>query len=121
MTSRFLHLMFVNKEGKRFINEDNTRYAISMAELEQTDGQMYLIVDSSEINGDDTRNELIEKLLDDGHSVKADTLEELAEKLGVDADTLKATVEKYNKGMEDGKDESALLSIQGTPYLPSRQ
>ena len=97
--------MFVNKEGKRFINEDNTRYAISMAELEQTDGQMYLIVDSSEINGDDTRKELIEKLLDDGHSVKADTLEELAEKIGVDADTLKATVEKYNKGMEDGKDE----------------
>lgn len=97
--------MFVNKEGKRFINEDNTRYAISMAELEQTDGQMWLIVDSSAINGDDTRNEQIEKLLEDGHSVKADTLEELAEKIGVDADTLKATVEKYNNGMLNGSDE----------------
>ncbi len=97
--------MFVNKEGERFINEDNTRYAISMAELEQTDGEMWLIVDSSAINGDDTRTEQIESLLDDGHSVKADTLEELAEKIGVDADTLKETVEKYNKGMKAGKDE----------------
>ena len=97
--------MFVNKEGKRFINEDNTRYAISMAELEQTDGQMWLIVDSSAINGDDTRKDQIEKLLADGHSVKADTLEELAEKIGVDADTLKETVEKYNEGMLSGTDE----------------
>jgi urocanate reductase len=97
--------MFVNKEGKRFINEDNTRYAISMAELEQTDGEMWLIVDSSAIEGDDTRTEQIESLLEDGHSVKADTLEELAEKIGVDADTLEATVKKYNEGMKSGKDE----------------
>lgn len=49
--------IFVNKEGERFINEDNTRYAMSMAELEQTDSEMWLIVDSSEIEGDDTRTE----------------------------------------------------------------
>ncbi len=97
--------IFVNKEGERFINEDNTRYAISMAELEQTDGQMWLIVDSSEINGDDTRDELIESLLADGHSYKADTIAELADMIGVDADTLQATIDTYNKGMENGSDE----------------
>lgn len=116
--------MFVNKEGKRFINEDNTRYAISMAELQQTDGQMWLIVDSSAIAGDDTRNELIDKLLTDGHSVKADTLDELAEKIGVDADTLKATVEAYNAGMTSGKDEfgkatSADSTILQAPFYAS--
>jgi flavocytochrome c len=97
--------MFVNKEGERFINEDNTRYAISMAELEQTDGQMWLIVDSSEIADDNTRDELINRLLNDGHSYVADTLDELAEKIGVPADTLKATVETYNEGMLSGTDE----------------
>ena len=116
--------MFVNKEGKRFINEDNTRYAISMAELQQTDGQMWLIVDSSAIAGDDTRNELIDKLLSDGHSVKADTLDELAEKIGVDADTLKATVETYNAGMTSGSDEfgkatSADSTILQAPFYAS--
>ncbi len=109
--------MFVNKEGKRFINEDNTRYAISMAELQQTDGQMWLIVDSSAIAGDDTRNELIDKLLSDGHSVKADTLDELAEKIGVDADTLKATVEAYNAGMTSGKDEFGKATSEDSTIL----
>ena len=116
--------MFVNKEGKRFVNEDNTRYAISMAELAQTDGQMWLIVDSSAIEGDDTRTEQIESLLADGHSVKADTLEELAEKIGVDADTLKETVETYNAGMLAGEDEfgkacSEDSVIEQGPYYAS--
>ena len=116
--------LFVNKEGQRFINEDNTRYAISMAELQQTDGEMWLIVDSSEIADDDTRDALIESLLADGHSYVADTLEELAEKIGVDPAALTATVEKYNEGMLNGKDEfgksaSADSVIEQGPFYAS--
>ena len=116
--------LFVNKEGKRFVNEDNTRYAISMAELAQTDGQMWLIVDSSAIAGDDTRTAQIESLLADGHSYRADTLEELAAAIGVDADALKATVETYNAGMLAGKDEfgkaaSADSVIEQGPFYAS--
>ncbi len=109
--------MFVNKEGKRFINEDNTRYAISMAELKQTDGQMWLIVDSSAIAGDDTRGDLIDSLLADGHSYKADTLDELAEKIGVPADALKATVESYNAGMVSGSDEFGKATSEDSTIL----
>lgn len=109
--------MFVNKEGKRFINEDNTRYAISMAELQQTDGQMWLIVDSSAIAGDDTRSDLIDSLLADGHSFKANTLDELAEKIGVPADTLKATVEAYNAGMVSGSDEFGKATSEDSTIL----
>ncbi len=109
--------MFVNKEGKRFVNEDNTRYAISMAELQQTDGQMWLIVDSSAIAGDDTRSDLIDSLLADGHSFKADTLDELAEKIGVPADTLKATVEAYNAGMVSGFDEFGKATSEDSTIL----
>lgn len=116
--------MFVNKEGKRFVNEDNTRYAISMAELEQTDGQMWLIVDSSEIADDATRTELINSLLADGHSYVADTLDELAAQIGVDAEALKATVEEYNAGMLSGKDAfgkatSADSVIEQGPFYAS--
>lgn len=116
--------LFVNKEGERFINEDNTRYAISMAELEQTDGEMWLIVDSSEIADDDTRDALIDSLLADGHSYVADTLEELAGKIGVDPAVLTATVEKYNAGMLNGEDEfgksaSADSVIEQGPFYAS--
>lgn len=116
--------LFVNKEGERFINEDNTRYAISMAELEQTDGEMWLIVDSSEIADDDTRDALIDSLLADGHSYVADTLEELAGKICVDPAVLTATVEKYNAGMLNGEDEfgksaSADSVIEQGPFYAS--
>jgi flavocytochrome c len=116
--------MFVNKEGERFVKEDGTRYEMSMAELEQTDDQMWLIVDSSEIAGDDSRTEQIESLIADGHTVCADTLEELAEKINVDPDVLVATVNKYNEGMLNGEDEfgkatSADSVIATAPFYAS--
>ena len=36
---------------------------------------------------------------------QADTVEELAEKVGLPADTLKATIEQYNTAVKSGKDE----------------
>ena len=52
----------------------------------------------------------------------ADTLEELAEKLGIPADTFTATVERYNelceKGSDEdfGKDPQYLLPVKTTPF-----
>lgn len=99
------YYMFVNKEGERFVKEDGTRYEMSMAELEQTDSQMWLIVDSSQIAGDETRTAQIESLIADGHTVVGETLEDLAAQIGVDPEVLQATVDKYNAGMENGEDE----------------
>ncbi len=99
------YYMFVNLEGQRFVKEDGTRYEMSMAELEQTNGQMWLIVDSSQIEGDDTRTEQIESLIESGHTFKGDTVEELAQKIGVDPAVLQATIDKYNEGMVNGEDE----------------
>ena len=39
---------------------------------------------------------MIESYVEQGLIFKADTIEELAEKLGIPADNLKATVERYN-------------------------
>ena len=118
------YYMFVNKEGKRFVKEDGTRYEMSMAELEQTDGQMWLIVDSSQIAGDDSRTAQIESLIADGHTFAGDTLEELAGKIGIDAEVLKATVDTYNEGMKNGSDEfgkaaSADAVIEQGPFYAS--
>ncbi|WP_139650989.1 FAD-dependent oxidoreductase [Raoultibacter phocaeensis] len=54
--------------------------------------------------------------------VKADTIEELADKLGLNADTLAATIKRYNDFCSSGIDEDfgkpadQLLSIEKAPY-----
>ena len=45
---------------------------------------------------------MIDKLIEDGYVQKADTMEELAEKLGVPADALEKTVADYNGYVEAG-------------------
>ncbi len=118
------YYMFVNLEGQRFVKEDGTRYEMSMAELQQTNGQMWLIVDSSQIAGDDTRTEQIASLIESGHSFKGDTIEELAQKIGVDPAVLQETIDTYNAGMENGEDEfgkaaSAESVIKVGPFYAS--
>ena len=46
----------------------------------------------------------MEKRLQDGSLIKADTIAELAEKLGVPADKLQESVDGYNAAYEAGKD-----------------
>ena len=68
------YFMFVNKEGKRFVAESERRDNLTNAELEQTDGCMYLIVDSAGLDPAAYQEE-IDNLVETGHSVKADTVE----------------------------------------------
>ena len=64
----------------------------------------------------------MEGYVEDGHIIKADTIEELAEGLGIDAEALTATVERYNElaaaGVDDdfGKDPYRLSAIDEPPY-----
>jgi len=49
--------------------------------------------------------EVLDKAIEKGYVYKADTLEELAEKIGVPAQNLVSEVEKYNRFCETGVDE----------------
>ncbi|MBP3240299.1 MAG: FAD-dependent oxidoreductase [Oribacterium sp.] len=63
----------------------------------------------------------------DGFIVKADTIEELAEKLGLPADKFKATVDRYNELYKKGEDEDfgkegfRLSSLTEAPFYGVRQ
>ena len=65
-------------------------------------------------------------LIDDGYIQVADTIEELAEKLNIPADTLKATVERYNGFCETGddtdyyKEPNRLASVTTPPFYGVR-
>ena len=92
--------LMVNLEGKRFVDETLGRNAISKAEMAQTDGRAWLISDAENSNVTDGKNFQglsIDRLIADKKAYRADTLEELAEQIGIDPDTLVATVQQYNE------------------------
>ena len=69
---------------------------------------------------------LLDAAVDGTEVVKADTIEELAALMGVDADTLVKSVETYNTACatgndtEFGKDASNLTAIDAAPYYAVR-
>lgn len=92
--------VFVNKEGKRYVNEYSERDVLSKAALEQTDGIFYIICDNKI-----AKNADVAGMEAKGNVVSANTLEELAEKLGIPADTFVAEIEKYNGFVDAQKDD----------------
>ncbi|WP_139650935.1 FAD-dependent oxidoreductase [Raoultibacter phocaeensis] len=123
--------MFVNFEGRRFFNEATWVQAKSIKCMEQTNHYAFSIFDSN--FGEDTKDslsngggmfwdsmsrsteqefepEMVTGLVesqaaDEKVAWKADTLEELADKIGVDKEAFLDEVKRYNEFCEKGLDE----------------
>ncbi len=92
--------IFVNKSGLRYGNEAGRRDDMTRDLFAQEDALMWIVMDSDTYpTGDEINNfgETANQLVEAGRAVKADTLEELAEKMGVPAENLIATIDEYNK------------------------
>ena len=107
--------IFINKEGKRFVQEDGRRDQICLASLEQTDGMFYFLEsgDGADFEDIDTAVSAdgfsLRFLEEQGYIYVADTLEELVEKLNaaganMDVETLKATIDAFNTCVENDSD-----------------
>ena len=97
--------IFVNKEGKRFVDEGARRDVMTKALFEQEDAFMWVILDSKNYPTGEHKNnfnESIDELVAAGRAFKGDTLEELAEKIGVNPDNLVEAVNKFNEAVETG-------------------
>ena len=92
--------ILVNKEGKRFFDEVLTRDKVSQAEIEQTDSEVYLILDQAMIDG----SALYAGYVDAGYATVADTYEELAEALEIPADAFAETMAGW-KEIWDNKED----------------
>lgn len=143
-------LLMVNENGARFMREDLMTYKTTAlycnAVFAQT--RVYTLYDQNIIKElaegcgmmyswrDFTKGTLVPELVDQleevlamnlGNMAKADTLEELAEKLGCDPQILTKTVEDYNsyceKGVDEefGKDPEYLIPYTEGPYYAIRQ
>ncbi|MEG0016811.1 FAD-dependent oxidoreductase [Gordonibacter sp.] len=124
----FLH---VNWEGKRFKNEDVNTQSKSVTKALQTNKEAWSIYDSKgleqvkqqidaglggglqwgqltqPVGGEynlEAQKIVLEGEVESGQTLKADSLEELARAMGVPAENLKATVDRYNELCDLGKD-----------------
>ncbi|MEG0376729.1 MAG: FAD-binding protein, partial [Raoultibacter sp.] len=95
--------ILVNKEGNRFVAESSRRDVLTNAELKQTDSCLYIVLDSADLEPE-TYQAQIDHLVEGGHSVKADTIEDLAAAINVPAVALKSSVDQYNEAVKTGND-----------------
>lgn len=133
--------IIVNKEGKRFIDESKSYKDLGKASLAQPDAVGYQIFDQKifQMGVDRVRGLPTEKALwglDEERIkllIKADTIEDLADKAGISRKALKQTVDEYNKSVLVGKDAEfgryalaggagKIISIEIPPFYcyPSR-
>ena len=97
--------IYVNREGKRFVEESGRRDVISNATIAQPGQIMFSIFDSEGgfYAGVKKLAEL-DNLKAKGYIYEADTLEDLAKQAGIDPEGLKATVARYNELVAKGED-----------------
>lgn len=96
--------IFVNDEGNRFVDEGARRDVMTNALFEQPNAHMWVILDSHDYpTGDEVNNfnESMNQLVADGRAFKGDTLEELAEQIGVNPENLVNAVEGFNAHVAD--------------------
>jgi len=101
------HTVIVNKEGKRFVEELGRRDVMSMGIKAQTGSVCYELLDQNGFDASklqENHGPELDYLFKNNLLVKADTLEEAAAFFEIDAKELKATVDKYNSYVKDGKD-----------------
>ncbi|MDR3763179.1 MAG: flavocytochrome c [Acidobacteriota bacterium] len=84
--------VWVNSEGKRFVNEGGRRDKIADAILAAKGQFCWVITDDQSI-----KNSTVESKLKTGLIKKANTIEEMAKGMDMDAKVLRATLERYNK------------------------
>lgn len=101
------HVIFVNKDGKRYVKEDGRRDEICLATFAQKDGQYYMINDSQIIpaNRKTGSSQDLDELIRKGLVIEAPTLKDLAKATNLDEATLVETINNFNKSVDKKSDE----------------
>lgn len=109
--------IMVNPQGERIANEKASNNDLKAILMEQPNNIMYMLMDAASFAAFRAKvgetgisdAEIETWLANNGSSAPlfayADTIEEVAAIAGIDAEGLKATIEKYNGFVRNGKDE----------------
>ncbi len=116
------NFIMVDKKAQRFVAEDERRDVIRDAVLGLPDQTAFAIVDQ---RGFDALNpghqNMAKKGLETGDAWTANTIEELAQKMGVDPAALRKTIDEFNAGVDAKKDKIGknprnLTRIERAPF-----
>ena len=106
--------IYVNARGERFVNEGLMfNFTASAINTNAYRGGVWTIIDQSFIDAmaektdTDVMGTTVKDYTEAGWMVSADTVEELADKIGVDAERLAATVEKWNGYFDEAEPQDA--------------
>ena len=131
-------LVYVNREGRRFVNE-TAAYAVMAGVIKEQGGVAFAVFDEASraqaepdpIYADafsagalplNWVNTVLEDMANEGRIIRADTLEEVAVRAGINPRALNATIEHYNADVVRGtdsafhKDAKVLRPIDKPPF-----
>jgi tricarballylate dehydrogenase len=115
--------LYINKNGKRFVDENRDSDQIANAIVHQPDQKVYLLFDEkTKVKFSKQYDRYVEGTIrysyrpvaEDELMIRADSVEDLAEKIGISYQALKATVDEFNAAVQDEQ-------AQGIPYLKSQR
>ncbi|MDL2217919.1 FAD-dependent oxidoreductase [Christensenellaceae bacterium OttesenSCG-928-M15] len=120
MADIFGKYLYVLPNGERFMDESEYWFMRSGNMIKNDTSSYWIVV------GANTDIQNLDAAVEGGTAMKGETLEELAQNTGMDAATLKVTVERYDelcaKGKDEdfGKDDENLkkLNMEGTTLNP---
>ncbi len=97
-------MVYVSKDGKRFVNELERRDVCSMAQIKLGKKPTYSIFNEAMVLKMGGSKKEVEDGIAKGRFVKAASIEELAQKIKLPPAAVKETIDKHNQYIKDGKD-----------------
>ena len=92
--------ILVNQEGLRFTDEVETRDAVSKAEIEQTNSQVYLVIDNKMVE----KSAVIQGYIKSGYTVTGEDAKSLAKAMGVPEEAFEKTITEWNDSVAKKED-----------------
>ncbi len=130
-------LMFVNRDGRRFVNETAAYAVMSGVVKAQLGGEAIVVFDEQARQSakavmsykrlfENWVPERLEQFAREGKLTKTSSISELAEKVGIRRQTLLTTVERYNRDCDAGQDTlffkapANLKPVRTPPFYAAR-
>lgn len=117
-------VVMLDADGRRFIDEDQSRGELSRAILNHPKGSVWMLTDNASVNEmDQISRKDVYRGLQTGDSMRADSLEEIAVKMSLPVHEVKASISQFNQevAQEVGKCGRVKCHlIKTSPYWASR-
>lgn len=104
--------ILLNKEGKRFCNELETRDFVSEQIFNQPDKYAWIVVDENMLN----KSKVIKKYIDKGYMIKCDSVADLAALIGCDEAAVKESLDKWASYCALVNEEKGFYSVNDSEF-----